>query len=289
MTLITPLMFPKNVRASEVRSVESGCLTRTVLDWMYLTNGYMWFHMGTGVHSAFEHNMREGLSASHDARAIMVDVAMEYVWDKVTEDQELGIETIFANHTPDMDAVESAVEQCVSNWCRDVHPASDQRPFWLDGEVWPPEIEKKAELPGFATDIDAVFPDDDGFVVVDWKSGDRPKADPIQLRIYAWALRQLGYGPCREAAFYHAKPGEWQFVEVPDTEGEDAYIEHLVQATALIKGDEALALTPRKGWYCERLCPHATNETCPAFGGDLTELQDVYRMGTWTDSKVQRD
>ncbi len=37
--------------------------------------------------------------------------------------------------------------------------------------------------------IDAVFAEGDGYLVVDWKTGDLDRADPIQLAIYrqAWA------------------------------------------------------------------------------------------------------
>jgi hypothetical protein len=257
------------------------------MDWIYPTMGFMYFHMGTGLHSAFEMNMAEGMSISQHEQNQMIDFAMSYIDDKLVDDMRAGFETKYANHTPDLDAVADGVSECVTNWCRDVHVDSNARPYWMDGEVWPPELEKRAELPGFATDIDAVFPDDDGFIVVDWKTGARPKADGIQLRIYAWALRQLGYGPCRDALFYHARKGVWQPVEVPNTQGEDQYIEQLIAATAMTKGDETLALQPRLGWYCNTVCPH--QDRCPAFGGDLTALQTHYRMGEWTNDKVQRD
>lgn len=58
--------------------------------------------------------------------------------------------------------------------------------------------------------IDAVYRDGDGFEIVDWKTGRRRQADPLQLAIYrlAWAERhQLPLSAVR-AAFVHIRSGE---------------------------------------------------------------------------------
>jgi DNA helicase-2/ATP-dependent DNA helicase PcrA len=58
--------------------------------------------------------------------------------------------------------------------------------------------------------IDAVYEDDDGYLVVDWKTGRDPTADPTQLAIYrlAWAeMRSVPLDRVR-AAFYYVRTGE---------------------------------------------------------------------------------
>ncbi|MCQ4042905.1 ATP-dependent helicase [Streptantibioticus rubrisoli] len=58
--------------------------------------------------------------------------------------------------------------------------------------------------------IDAVYRDGDGFEVIDWKTGRRPTADPLQLAVYrlAWA-EQHGLPPERvTAAFVHVRTGQ---------------------------------------------------------------------------------
>ncbi len=67
--------------------------------------------------------------------------------------------------------------------------------------------------------IDAVYRDGDGFEVVDWKTGRRPTADPLQLAVYrlAWAERH-GLPPERvRAAFVHIRTGQVvRPAELPD-------------------------------------------------------------------------
>ena len=58
--------------------------------------------------------------------------------------------------------------------------------------------------------IDAVYEEDDGFLVVDWKTNREQTADPLQLAIYrvAWAeLRGLPVERVR-AAFYYVRSGD---------------------------------------------------------------------------------
>jgi DNA helicase-2/ATP-dependent DNA helicase PcrA len=64
--------------------------------------------------------------------------------------------------------------------------------------------------------IDAVFPDGDGWLVVDWKTNRSHDADPIQLAIYreAWADIQGIAADRVRSAFYYVRDGA--LVEPPD-------------------------------------------------------------------------
>jgi DNA helicase-2/ATP-dependent DNA helicase PcrA len=75
--------------------------------------------------------------------------------------------------------------------------------------------------------IDAVYTTDDGFEVVDWKTGHREDADPLQLALYrlAWAeahdlpLDRVG------AAFYHVRSGRVvRPRDLPDRAGIEALL-----------------------------------------------------------------
>lgn len=74
--------------------------------------------------------------------------------------------------------------------------------------------------------IDAVFRDDDGFVLVDWKSGRPPRGRhqeraALQLAAYRYAWRQLGEhsGVPTRAAYFYAATGDTVWVpEVSDQE-----------------------------------------------------------------------
>ncbi|MCK1796076.1 ATP-dependent helicase [Streptomyces sp. XM4193] len=58
--------------------------------------------------------------------------------------------------------------------------------------------------------IDAVYRDEEGFEIVDWKTGRRRAADPLQLSIYrlAWAERHGLPLDAVRAAFVHVRSGE---------------------------------------------------------------------------------
>jgi len=60
--------------------------------------------------------------------------------------------------------------------------------------------------------IDAVFPTDDGFEVVDWKTNAAATGDPLQLAIYRLAWAELHDVPLEQvsAAFYYVRLGERQ-------------------------------------------------------------------------------
>jgi DNA helicase-2/ATP-dependent DNA helicase PcrA len=79
--------------------------------------------------------------------------------------------------------------------------------------------------------IDAVYETDEGFLVVDWKTGSADSADPLQLAVYrvAWA-ELMGVGPeSVQAAFYFVRSG--QVVHHDDLPGRDA-LERLVSGAA---------------------------------------------------------
>ncbi len=273
----TPIKFPSRVRASEVREHLSGCMLRTMLGYMYPAEAVdaMWFHQGTGVHLGIEYLIESWhIDMSLTERVARAsEVAGGYIL------ANSGPETVYAVHTPDLSEALRSTEAMLATFVRQWPKV---RPKWA-ARI---ETEVRAELPGFGTDIDCVVTHEDGgFTVIDWKTGGRATADPIQLRIYAWALRQLGYGECRGAFFWHVRQDKVQPVDIPNTREEDAYIEHLIDATLMVKAEETLALSPRPGWQCDKFC--SFQDRCPAFGGDLTELAEHYRMGVWTDRKVQ--
>ena len=58
--------------------------------------------------------------------------------------------------------------------------------------------------------IDAVYADRDGYLVVDWKTGARQSADPLQLALYRLAWAELNGVPVEQvrAAFYYVRSGE---------------------------------------------------------------------------------
>jgi DNA helicase-2/ATP-dependent DNA helicase PcrA len=57
--------------------------------------------------------------------------------------------------------------------------------------------------------IDAVYAEDDGFLVVDWKTGRRDDADALQLALYRLAWAELAGVPVDQvrAAFYYVRSG----------------------------------------------------------------------------------
>ena len=58
--------------------------------------------------------------------------------------------------------------------------------------------------------IDAVYAEDDGYLVVDWKTNRSATADPLQLAIYRLAWAELHDVPLERvrAAFYYVRTGE---------------------------------------------------------------------------------
>ncbi|MBB1245668.1 ATP-dependent helicase, partial [Streptomyces durbertensis] len=70
--------------------------------------------------------------------------------------------------------------------------------------------------------IDAVYRDGDGFEIVDWKTGRRRTADPLQLAVYrlAWAEQHGLPLTAVRAAFVHVRTGEViRPTDLPDREG----------------------------------------------------------------------
>ncbi|GAA3834968.1 ATP-dependent DNA helicase [Nocardioides panacisoli] len=69
--------------------------------------------------------------------------------------------------------------------------------------------------------IDAVYAEDDGYLVVDWKTSARQNADPLQLALYRLAWAELQGVPVERvrAAFYYVRSGE--LVEPGDLPGRD--------------------------------------------------------------------
>jgi DNA helicase-2/ATP-dependent DNA helicase PcrA len=75
--------------------------------------------------------------------------------------------------------------------------------------------------------IDAVYEDDDGFLIVDWKTNQAATADPLQLAIYRLAWAELHDVPIDKvrAAFYYVRTGS---VVEPDGLPGRAELEKLV-------------------------------------------------------------
>lgn len=69
--------------------------------------------------------------------------------------------------------------------------------------------------------IDAVYREDDGFLVVDWKTNRAQTADPLQLALYRLAWAELHDVPLEQvrAAFYYVRTGE--LVEPDELPGRD--------------------------------------------------------------------
>ena len=79
--------------------------------------------------------------------------------------------------------------------------------------------------------IDAVYADDDGFLVVDWKTNQQQTADPLQLAIYRVAWAELHGIPLSDvrAGFYYVRTGD---LVVHDALPDRAALEKLVQPTS---------------------------------------------------------
>jgi DNA helicase II / ATP-dependent DNA helicase PcrA len=77
--------------------------------------------------------------------------------------------------------------------------------------------------------IDAVYEEDDGFLVVDWKTNREQTADPLQLAIYRVAWAELHGVPAERvrAGFYYVRSGE---LVVPGSLPDRAALERLVTA-----------------------------------------------------------
>lgn len=75
--------------------------------------------------------------------------------------------------------------------------------------------------------IDAVYEDDDGFEIIDWKTGRRTDADPLQLAVYrlAWAEQHALPPAAVRAAFVHIRSGR---VIRPDPLPDRAALERLL-------------------------------------------------------------
>jgi DNA helicase II / ATP-dependent DNA helicase PcrA len=75
--------------------------------------------------------------------------------------------------------------------------------------------------------IDAVYATDRGFEVVDWKTGQEPDADPLQLAIYRLAWAELTGTPLEDvtASFYYVRTGA---VVTPDDLPDRAGLERLL-------------------------------------------------------------
>lgn len=86
------------------------------------------------------------------------------------------------------------------------------------------EVELQTSLPGHLVkaQIDAVFPDGDGFWVVDWKTNENENADPLQLAIYrlAWAEHKGIPVAAVRAGFFYAATGKYaDYSDLPDRAG----------------------------------------------------------------------
>jgi DNA helicase-2/ATP-dependent DNA helicase PcrA len=79
--------------------------------------------------------------------------------------------------------------------------------------------------------IDAVYADDDGYLLVDWKTNREQTADPLQLALYRLAWAELTDTPLERvrAAFHYVRTGKT--VE-PEDLGGRAELEHLLRQSA---------------------------------------------------------
>lgn len=136
----------------------------------------------------------------HYSRASLVDL-----------DELPGFADIDADPDADLDTMKAHF--LASRWAQ-MTPIAIEVPI----ETWVAGVSVRGR-------IDAVFEDDDGYLVVDWKTGRPPSglsdsARVLQLAVYRLAYARLrGIDPARvKVAFYYAATGETVRPELPDDE-----------------------------------------------------------------------
>ena len=136
----------------------------------------------------------------HYSRASLVDL-----------DELPGFADIDADTDADLDTMKAHF--LASRWAQ-MTPIAIEVPI----ETWVAGVSVRGR-------IDAVFEDDDGYLVVDWKTGRPPSglsdsARVLQLAVYRLAYARLrGIDPARvKVAFYYAATGETVRPELPDDE-----------------------------------------------------------------------
>ena len=126
------------------------------------------------------------------------------------------------------------------------------------------------------TQLDALYsnPDADDFVLVDWKSGTRSKADDMQLHIYEYGLRKNGTLPEEyqlESYFYFPWNADWQ--KAKPYPG-DAVVAEWLATTAHRKAkiiDYGPACIP--DWQCDYCAVQYS--LCPVFNDGSWEKADA--------------
>lgn len=215
----------------------------------------IWYPLGTAVHDAIE-------------LAIVEDRPIEEVIDyaHVSFEDAIAHVTTGIMTTPrrNLENAHEEITTIVNNFYRSVMPESSARNPMYSGWQWPPTVEHlvKIDYPGHGirTQIDAIFFDSDNeeFAIVDWKSGTTPKADPMQLHIYYYALVQQGFPDSGFNGWFHHLYADRIQVAAPYP-GHDVVAEWLRYTEALKEADVFPAFPD---WYC-KYC--RVKDYCPVF------------------------
>jgi len=241
----------------------------------YLSNKYEgelavpgWFPLGTGIHLGIEQAVLRDLDldqASH--------VAMSYVMDEIGKHEEM----FFAPSRP-LESYGGLIEAMMENWFDEVHPDSPTRMAEYEACEWPPRVEYMMTAVGehkypLVTEADAIFEDKTTgeHHIVDWKTGNSPKAGALQLHTYSYGLAlstdwYVRPANGRSGWFHHLAHNRLQKVRA--YVGDDTIIAGIL---AVERTKEFGAFQTNPGWLCN-YCPAFA--VCPEQTEDLTVMDD---------------
>lgn len=296
----TELIIPAYSRSSDIRDLAlgKGCEGKLFLSYLYPGElpDAVWFILGTAAHTAYEfgcHPDNENIELDD-----LLNVAFTEKMMLVAEAGGLDnvIESAAKNPKRSKATLDQDLEFVVTQWFNQVHPNGNERTRWFEQElVWPPrEVEHRIELTPrtksqrLFTTIDAIFDRVDPkfgseVIIVDWKTGSKPKSDDEQLQVYHYGGRKEGWVSDEYQAnvvgfFWHATGKDQWVYDYPGDEIIDEWIDrtYMRKQRAI---ERAPAFTP--DWWCNYCI---AKDKCPLKGdGDLQEIRDLISQATIID------
>lgn len=285
------LEIPLYFRTSDSKALK-GCQLQWFLAYYYGSEipDATYFLFGNSIHTTIEAAVTQELT---------LDEALFYVEAEIMTGFKEGGKNgwISTSRRPEDPAVlVEEAQRGVTNWFTEVHPTSDDQHFSYSAYEWPPVVEHivtvEAGTAGITypirSEIDAVFFSKAGPAVVDWKSGATAKADPIQLWMYHWELKNdqtIDWYPedTRFTGwFHHTNAGKYggKIQDVDPYPGDQA-IEHNIrwveEQKLLAQRAPGAAFPPSPDWWCNTC---RVKDKCPVFGASL-DLEKLIESVDW--------
>lgn len=200
-TRITQLPMP--TRSTEA---STDCFGRIVLSYLREDEqaDASYFVLGDLLHRGIEYAVT--------ADADLAYMATTWIFDALANEPALDTDRPYPrieSSKRGFDTIHDDYQRMMANWYDKVHPDSDKRHPIYDDYQWPPQVElqfhRTARSAGTAYpvwgSVDTLFErkGDDGYLIVDWKSGTQRQRSDFQLNFYKFGMNL----PEAVAAFHH--------------------------------------------------------------------------------------